>query len=190
MTNIHSFAILASLLLISAGHKWQAPAHYQCDNGIVALKSIAALELIAAKSNKLRGLIDTENQTFAWSVDIKSFEGFNSPLQREHFNENYMESVRFPKASFTGKIIEKIDFEAPGVQSVRAKGKLTLHGIEQERIIKSQLEFKSGKIYITSIFTVPVAEHNIEIPKIVHQKIAEEIQVTVTAVLKRLSHKS
>ena len=170
------------LLLVSAGHK-RAAKRYQCVNGNVSLKSVATLELIQAKSNKLRGLIDTESQTFAWTVEITSFQGFNSPLQREHFNENYMESVRFPKASFTGKIIEKIDFEATGVQSVRAKGKLTLHGIEQERIIKSQLENRGGKLYVTSTFTVPVADHNIEIPKIVHQKIAEEIQVTVEAVL-------
>ncbi len=156
---------------------------YQCTNGTVILKSVATLELIQAKSDKLRGVIDTDKKTFAWSVDIKTFEGFNSPLQREHFNENYMESDHFPKASFLGKIIETIDFEAPGIQYVRAKGKLTLHGVEQERIIKSQLENKSGKLYIKSSFTVPVAEHNIGIPKIVHQKIAEEIQVTVEAVL-------
>lgn len=59
-----------------------------------------------------------------------------------------MESDRFPKVNFVGKIIEKIDFEQPGVQSVRAKGKLTLHGVEQERIIKSQLEYKAGKYYV------------------------------------------
>lgn len=173
----------ACWLLLAAGNKYVPPAKYQCIDGTVTLKSVATLELIQAKNNKLRGIIDTDKQTFAWSVDIRTFEGFNSPLQREHFNENYMESNRFPKASFTGKIIENIDFDAPGVQSMRAKGKLTLHGIEQERIIKCQLENKGGKLYIKSSFTVPLADHDIEIPKIVHQKIAEEIQVTVEAML-------
>lgn len=173
----------ACFLLLSAGNQHTPPVKYQCNNGTVTLKSVATLELIQAKSNKLRGVIDTEKQTFAWTVEIRSFEGFNSPLQREHFNENYMESDRFPKASFSGKIIENINFETPGVQSVRAKGKLKLHGIEQERIIRSQVENRGGKLYISTRFTVPLADHNIEIPKIVHQKIAEEIQVTVDAVL-------
>jgi len=168
---------------MAAGNQWGVPTQFQCTNGAVTLKSMATLEVIRAKSNRLRGIIDTDKQTFAWTVDIRSFEGFNSPLQREHFNENYMESDHYTKASFIGKIIENIDFEAPGTQSVRAKGKLTLHGIEQERIIKCQLENKGGKFYIKSSFTVAVADHNIEIPKIVHQKIAEEIQVTVEAVL-------
>ena len=171
------------LFLLAASSNWSAPKKYQCTNGTVTLKSVATLERIQAKSHKLRGVIDTENQQFAWTVDIRSLEGFNSPLQREHFNENYMESNRFPKASFTGRIIEKVDFDAPGVQLLRAKGKLALHGIEQERIIKCSLENKAGKLYISSSFTVAVAEHNIEIPRIVHQKIAEEIQVTVEAVL-------
>ncbi len=182
-TKILLYLSCACFLLLAAGHQRSAPVKYQCSNGVVTLKSVATLELIQAKSNKLRGVIDTDKNTFAWTVDIRSFEGFNSPLQREHFNENYMESDRFPKASFTGKIIEDIDFAAPGVQSVRAKGKLNLHGVEQERIIKSQLENRGGKLFISTRFTVPVADHNIDIPKIVHQKIAEEIQVTVEAVL-------
>jgi hypothetical protein len=184
-TKILYGVLLSCLVMISAARKGDQASRFQCVDGVVELKSVAILELIQAKSQKLRGLIDPENQTFAWTVEVRSFQGFNSPLQREHFNENYMESDRFPKASFVGKIIEKIDFEQPGVQSVRAKGKLTLHGVEQERIIKSQLEYKAGKYYVTSSFTVPIADHDIAIPKIVHQKIAEEIQVTIGAVLLR-----
>ena len=88
-----------------------ADSIFRCDNGKVSFKSDAPLEVIKAKSAKLRGAIDPANQSFAWTVEIKTFEGFNNPLQREHFNENYMESKRYPKASFVGKIIEKIDFQ-------------------------------------------------------------------------------
>lgn len=156
---------------------------FRCENGKLSFKSDAPLEVIQAKSNKLRGAIDTAKQTFAWSVDIKTFEGFNSPLQREHFNENYMESKKYPKASFTGKIIENIDFKKNGTYSVRAKGQLTIHGVEQERIIKSQLEVDGNKLRVQSSFTVLLADHNITIPKVVYQKIAEEIAVTVNAEL-------
>lgn len=156
---------------------------FRCENGKLSFKSDAPLEVIQAKSNKLRGAIDTAKQTFAWSVDIKTFEGFNSPLQREHFNENYMESKKYPKASFTGKIIENIDFKKNGTYSVRAKGQLTIHGVEQERIIKSQLEVDGNKLRVQSSFSVLLADHNITIPKVVYQKIAEEIAVTVNAEL-------
>lgn len=156
---------------------------FRCENGKVGFKSDAPLEVIQAKSSKLRGAIDSENQTFAWTVDVKTFEGFNSPLQREHFNENYMESKKYPKASFTGKIIEAIDFQKDGTYSIRAKGQLNIHGVEQERIIKSQLEVSGNKIKIQSSFGVPLSDHNITIPKIVYQKIAEEITITVDAEL-------
>ena len=178
----HWSAILMSLLLLS-GHRTALPPRYSCNNGEITINSVAALELITAQSNKLHGVIDTENRTFAWTVEIRSFQGFNSPLQREHFNENYMETTQFPKAKFTGKIIEQVNFEQAGTQSIRAKGILSIHGVDQERIVKSTLSNHNGKLYIQSKFTVPVADHNISIPRIVHQKIAEEIEVTVTAVL-------
>jgi polyisoprenoid-binding protein YceI len=177
------FVFLLSLtglgLLISAS-LFQS---YRAEKGKVNFQSKASLEVIRAKSNQLKGAINVENQTFAWSVDISSFEGFNSPLQKEHFQESYMEVDKHPRASFAGKIIEKIDFQKNGVYSVRAKGKLNIHGVEQERIIKSTLEIVNKAIKIESTFSVALSDHNIEIPKIVHQKIAEQIEVNVEASL-------
>lgn len=157
------------------------PGVYQCTTGSIQFKSEAPLELIEARSTQLLGAINPANQTFAWSVDVLSFSGFNSTLQREHFNENYLESTRYPKATFAGKIIEKIDFDKDGVYSVRAKGKLNVHGVEQERIIKGQLERKGRKLHISASFSVPLTDHNITVPKIVYQKIAQEILITVDA---------
>lgn len=156
---------------------------YRCTNGVIEFRSNAPLEVIEAKSREMQGAIDPSNQSFAWLVEVTSFEGFNSPLQREHFNENYLESNRFSRATFTGKIIEKVNFDQDGVYSVRAKGRLNIHGTEQERIIKGKLEKKGQKLIISASFTVPLTDHNITIPKIVHQKIAEEIFVTVNAEL-------
>jgi polyisoprenoid-binding protein YceI len=157
---------------------------FKCENGSVTFKSDAPLELIQASSNKLRGVIDPANNSFAWAVDVRSFDGFNGHLQRDHFNENYLESENFPRLTFTGKIIESIDYQKDGVYTVRAKGKLFIHGKEQERIIKSQMEIKKGILKIKASFDVPLTDHNISIPKIVNQKIAEEINVTVSAELK------
>lgn len=158
---------------------------YKTSDGGVYFKSDAPLEIIEAKSEKLKGAIDTNKKTFAFSIPIISFQGFNSPLQREHFNENYLESLHFKNATFVGKIIEKVDFSKDGKYTVRAKGKLTIHGITQERIIKSILEIKKGKLYVKSNFTVFLDEHKIRIPKIVHQKIAKEIIVRMEAVFNK-----
>ena len=171
-------------LLLCPGQLYLPALVYRCDTGKVILKSDAALEIIEAQSNKLRGVIDLSSNSFAWTVDIRSFEGFNNRLQREHFNENYMESDKFPKASFAGKIIELVDLQTDGTYSVRAKGKITVHGIEQERIIKSQVTVAGKRVHVTSTFTVPLSDHNINIPRIVYQKIAEEISVTIDADLK------
>ncbi len=172
-------AVLALLCLCAFDSLAQ---RYRCDEGAVYFKSDAPLELIEARSGQMRAIIDAGKRTFAFSVPISSFQGFNSPLQQVHFNENYLESQLYPAATFSGKIIEKIDFSTPGTYTIRAKGILRIHGIEQERIIKSKLTVSDGALTATAQFTVLLDEHGISIPKIVYQKIAEEIEVEVEAV--------
>ena len=149
----------------------------------MSFTSNAELELITASSDKVQGLIDAQTNEFAFSVDVSSFEGFNSRLQREHFNEKYMESDRFPKARFIGKIIEPIDFSSNRTYQVRAKGELEIHGQKQTRIIKSTITIENGVISIETRFFVPLADHNISIPAIVSQKIATEIEVEFNAMM-------
>ncbi len=151
----------------------------RCERGSVVFRSEAPLEVIRAESYQLRGVIDTLSRTFAWRVRMRSFEGFNSPLQREHFNEDYMESEKYPEATFVGYIIEPVEWYKNGVREVRAKGKFAVHGVEQERIIRTVLDIKGGRVCIKSAFSVLLADHRIAIPRAVFQKIAEEIQVTV-----------
>ena len=153
----------------------------QCERGVVTFKSDAPLEIIQARSDQLRGVLDLHSRNFAFSVELRSFEGFNNPLQREHFNENYLESDRYPTATFVGKIIEPIRGLSDGNYTWRAKGLLTVHGISQERIIKNTVRIEAGVLYIESLFTVAVADHDIAIPRIVQQKIATAIRVQVSA---------
>jgi hypothetical protein len=156
---------------------------YKVSNGSIAFRSDAPLELIKAQSNELRGIIIPEKKQFGFVIDISSFKGFNSPLQKEHFNENYLESKKYPTASFEGKIIEDVDFSKDGDYTVRTKGNLTVHGVAQERIIKSSLSIKNKIVTVKSAFTVLLAEHSIPIPKVVHEKLASEIKVEVNATL-------
>ena len=156
---------------------------FKTTSGKVKFISEAPLETITASSEELKGLIDTSKNTFAFSVSINSFKGFNSALQQEHFNENYMESSEYPVATFSGKIIEIVDFTKPGVVQVRAKGLLNIHGVKVERIIKSTITIGDNELSINSNFLVNLQDHNIKIPRIVYQKIAPEIAVDITATL-------
>jgi polyisoprenoid-binding protein YceI len=179
---------LAYLFIIIAF--WSVPGYaqkvYQVRNAKVDFHSEAPKELISAETDELRGLVDLDKKAFAFRIGITSFVGFNSPLQREHFNENYMESNIFPEATFTGKIIEDVDLSKDGIYGIRAKGKLKIHGIEKERIIKSLVTVKNGNIQVRSSFTVLLSDHNIRIPRVVSEKLAPEISVSVTADLKRV----
>ncbi len=156
---------------------------YRTNEGFVKFVSDAPLEFITAESNHLRGLVDIEKRTFAFRLDVKTLKGFNSPLQQEHFYENYIESDQYPTASFSGKIIEDIDSTSADWQTIRAKGILDIHGVSQERIIKVDIRFVDGLMKVKSSFTVLLVDHNITIPKLVYQKIAEEIKVEIKAEL-------
>lgn len=174
---------LSYLILLGSTHR-EPLVIFNIQKGSVSFRSDAPLELIKPFSSELRGIVETQKKEFAFSVNIKSFIGFNSTTQKEHFNENYLESNKFPTANFTGKIIEDVDFNKNYTTSVRAKGMLTIHGVAQERIIKSELTIRNGIITIRSNFTVLLADHNIPIPKVVHEKLASEIKVEVNGELK------
>jgi hypothetical protein len=172
------FLLSGTTSLLSQGGKI-----FSITSGKIAFQSDAPYELIKASSDALVGLIDISKKTFAFKVRMQTFEGFNSALQKEHFNENYIESNKYPEATFSGKIIEDIDFTKDGTYTVRAKGNFTLHGIPQERIIKSDLTIKEGKMSVKSTFTVQLSDHNIPIPKVVKDKLATEIKVDVACQL-------
>lgn len=159
---------------------------YSCSNGYIGFTSNAPLEIIKAESNSLRGAVDLTARTFLFTMDVNTFAGFNSALQREHFNENYLETVRYPEASFKGKIIEDLDLSIPGTYEVRAKGILQVHGIDQERIIRCRVEVQDRLLAVNAAFSVLLEDHNIKIPRVVHQKISPEIQVLIQAELKQV----
>ena len=147
------------------------------DHGYVSFDSEAPLEVIQAKSKDVRGIISPASKSFAFSLELNSFEGFNSDIQKVHFLENYMEWKKYPQATFEGKFIEDIPFDTPGTYSVRAKGNLIIHGITKERIIRGTITVKKDGGHIETEFSIPVSDHGILIPKIVQQKISDNIHV-------------
>jgi hypothetical protein len=93
-----------------------------------------------------------------------------------------METDKYPYASFSGKIIEDVDLSVDGDYELRAKGNLLIHNVSQERIIKAAVNVKKNVITVNGDFTVLLSDHNIPIPKVVYQKLANEIKVEVNAI--------
>lgn len=100
---------------------------------------------------------------------------------QEHFNSDYMESDKFPKATFKGKIQEQIDVTKDGTYPITVNGDLTVHGVTQKRTIKGKVDINGGVITMTSEFMVKCVDHHIDIPRLVFHNIAESIQMNVTA---------
>lgn len=140
--------------------------------------SMPNLVEIAATNKTASCILDASTGDLAALALVKSFK-FKSPLMEEHFNENYMESSKFPKATFKGKIlnIEKIDKTK---NTYDAEGDLTMHGVTKKVKIKVNLvQNASGKVNMTSNFTVKAKDYNIDIPNLVKENFAENIKVSL-----------
>lgn len=172
------------LLLLTSWHSFgQDFQTCVTENGRVSFVSEAPLEVIKAASASLKGAIDIKQQTFLFILENATFKGFNSPLQQEHFHENYMETKRYPQTTFKGKIIETLEWKNGQSQTVRAKGILDLHGVKQERIIQATLVYEADRCSLIAGFNVLLDDHAIRIPKVVSKKIAQEIRIEVDAVM-------
>ncbi len=171
-------ALLSTLLLLFSLHSMAQDGRvYISDQSHVEFISDAPLELIEAETEKLLGAINIDDMSFSFRIPIREFDGFNTSLQKTHFNDEFMESDLYPNASFKGKIIEEADLSVPGRYTVRAKGKLNVHNIEHDRIIRCKLVVTESAIRATAEFTVFLDDHSIKIPSILNQKIAGEIKV-------------
>lgn len=153
---------------------------YVCKNATVSLYSKAPIEDINARSDKGTSVLNTATGEVAFSVPIRSFK-FDKALMQEHFNENYMESDKYPQASFKGKITDKPDLTKDGVYPVTATGVFEAHGIKQNRSIAGKLTVANGAISLTSEFMVACKDHKIDIPTLVFQNIAETIRIKINA---------
>lgn len=172
---------LLPLVLASVLSRAQVPDvdRWMANDGTVAFRSEAPLELIEARSTDLRGVLGTDGR-FAFAIALNSFEGFNSGLQQEHFRENYLETERFPRATFEGRMIDPPAWPLEAPEEVRVRGELTVHGISRERILPVRLEPDGeGGVAARADFQIRLDDHDIGIPRIMHQKIAETIGVEV-----------
>ena len=143
----------------------------------VSFYSHAAIEDIRAENKKASGIFDSETGDIAFSIPINEFQ-FAKSLMQEHFNEKYMESDKYPKGSFQGKITG-YNKSAAGTQQVKASGKLTIHGVTKDVEIPGTIEKTDGKLAMKAKFIVKLVDYKIKIPELLWNKVAEQVEVTV-----------
>jgi hypothetical protein len=151
---------------------------YTTNTGVISFFSTTPVEDISASNKKVTSILNGKTNDIVFQMQIIQFK-FPNSLMEEHFNENYMETSKYPKASFQGKINETIDFTKDGVYNVTATGNITIHGVTQHRTIAGKLTISEGKIKLDSVFEVALVDYKIEVPTVVFNKIAEKIKVTL-----------
>jgi len=150
------------------------------DNTAISFFSETPLENILAANSKSSSLLNIKDKQVVFQIPVKAFE-FEKDLMREHFNENYLETEKYPKASFNGNINEDVDLSKDGTYEVTVTGKLLIHGVEKQRTITGTIIREGDDISLKGQFQVTLSDHSIRIPKVVIANIAEVIDVKVSA---------
>ena len=151
---------------------------YLATGGKASFFSATSMENIDAVTQSMTGVLTAATNDVIFTVPLRTFK-FKSALMEEHFNEKYVESEKYPKSTFKGKINEKIDWTRDTVATVTATGDMTLHGVTKTTTETGKLTIKEGKINLEVVIDVALKDYNIEVPKIVTQSIAEVIKVTM-----------
>jgi len=170
-------AVLLAVLLISfcaAGYSQL----YMTRTGFIGFYSKMPLEDIRAENNQVYAVIDAGKKNIAFAALLKGFV-FTKELMQEHFNENYVESDKYPKASFTGAYTGDVAIDKEGVYHVVVKGNLTLHNVTKPIEEQATLEVKGGRLLGKADFNLRPEDFNISIPSLVRDKIAREITVHI-----------
>lgn len=173
----------ATLFLLSFASHAQI---YNTKTGVIYFVSDAKLEKNEATNKQVNSALNTATGEFGFKVLIKSFE-FEKALMQEHFNENYMESDKFPLSTFSGKVtnLKDINFGKDGVYNATVEGDLTIHGVTNKVKESGTFEVKGGKIRGRSTFTIKLKDYNIAIPTAVFNKLSETIRIDVDVTLEK-----
>lgn len=171
-------ALLLGFIVCMIPHTVVVTSVFATRSAELTLFSEAPMENIEAVSKTAYGVLNTDNGEIQFGVSIRSFR-FKKSLMQEHFNENYMESDKYPAAKFKGKLNTRIDVSREGEYQVTAVGDLEVHGVTRKRSISGKIKVIDGRLEISSEFDVKCRDHNIKIPALVFKNIAETIKVTL-----------
>ena len=149
-------------------------------NGDISFFSKTGLENIKADNNQVMSVLNIPTGELQFSLLVKGFH-FEKALMEEHFNENYLESDKYPKSTFKGTItdISTVNFAKAGTYPVSVTGDLMIHGVTNKITSKGSINIKAGKISATAFFTVALADYKITVPRLVEKNISKTIDITV-----------
>ena len=151
-----------------------------CNNAKVSFFSSTIVEDIEGKSAAGRSVIDTKSGNIIFKVRNNSFQ-FKKKLMQEHFNENYMESDKYPESEFKGTIKDPVNLTVDGTYKATVEGNLNVHGVTKAYRTQADLTVSNGVVTAKAVFKVKIADHGIEIPTLVFKNIAEFVEVRVQA---------
>lgn len=184
MTKSFIFPIVIVVSILTGSRQVLAQKFWQTGTGTIEFFSKTPIENIEARTKVGGAIVNTETGQVAFKIPIKSFK-FPNSLMEEHFNEDYLESEKYPDATFSGKMEPVIDFSKPGTYPVTAKGIFKLHGIEASREFSGTLTVNADKTAdLKCNFEVILEAHKIERPQLVLVKIADKIAVSILFTLK------
>lgn len=174
-------------LLFAALIAFSAPAFSQkffTRDAKVKFFSDASMEKIEAVSKSGTAVLDAASGAMEWKVLIKGFL-FEKALMQEHFNENYMESSKYPDATFKGSItnFSDVNLNKDGAYQAKVKGKMKIHGVEKDMEVSGTITIGDGALKISSEFTVKCTDFNIKIEAAKVANISNDIKITVDATL-------
>lgn len=150
---------------------------YASEKALVSFFSEGVIEEIKASNTKVTSIFDLSSGEVAYLLSPKDFQ-FEKKLMQVHFNEKYMESEKYPRSSFKGKIVG-YDPANMDLQHVKAVGKLSIHGVTKDIDVPGTLHVEGNTVSLQSKFVVKLSDYNIKIPQIVWQNIAQQVEVTV-----------
>ncbi|HEX5172434.1 MAG TPA: YceI family protein [Cyclobacteriaceae bacterium] len=174
------YPTLTAFIIFAISFNAMTQTRYMDRAGKASFFSEAPLENIEAHNDQVLSLLDPSSGEIAASMLMKSFQ-FKKALMQEHFNEKYIESDKFPKATFKGKIVDKskLDITKDGNYSVEVEGEITIHGETQPLKTKVDFVVKDKNISANSTFNLRVKDFKITIPSLVVKNIAEVVEVKV-----------
>jgi hypothetical protein len=173
--------IILAILLSGMSNAFAQNVVFVTDKMKTSFFSEARIENIEATSTTgSSAAINATTRDVAFKISILSFR-FKNSLMEEHFNENYMDSDKYPYGILKGKIIEEVDLTKEGKYNVTVEGTLDVHGITKTRKFTGVIENKGGRLFLDSEFMLPVADHKIDIPNDKLSNISQTIKVTIHA---------
>jgi polyisoprenoid-binding protein YceI len=159
---------------------------YTTSSGTIKFFSKTTAENIDATNNQVKAALDANTGNMEFAVSINSFL-FKKALMQKHFQENYLESDKFPKSTFKGSIVNNaaVKYATDGTYPVNVKGKLTMHGVTKDVNIPGKVTISGKKAILSGDFNVLLDDYNIKVPANNASQIAKSIKVTVDCSLQK-----